>query len=101
MENFFGEGIPYGDPCWYHNWNVPYYKESHHRLRNDVRKFMEENVAPFVHEWDEAGKLPDDLLSKFAKAGLLAGVVGPPWPKKYANYPIAGGVTHEEVSMKT
>lgn len=62
-----------------------------------MRGFVEEHLMPFVHEWDEAGELPAGLAQKIAEAGILAGVVGPPWPTKYANYPIIGGVKHEEV----
>lgn len=62
-----------------------------------MREFVEKNLMPYVHEWDEAGELPKGLAQKFAEAGVLAGVVGTPWPKKYANYPIIGGIKHEEV----
>ena len=54
---------------------------------------------PFCHEWDEARALPKDLFKKCAQAGFLAGVLGAPWPKEYADYPIAGGVTHAEVKI--
>ena len=64
-----------------------------------MREFVEENLMPYVHEWDEEGSLPQDLPRKFAEAGILAGVVGTPWPTKYANYPIIGGVKHEEVCL--
>ena len=94
----FGEGIPFGDPLWYQGWHSPYYNESHHAFRAAVREFVEKNLAPYVHEWDERGELPRDLPRQFAQAGILAAVVGPPWPSEYAPYPILGGVKHEEVS---
>lgn len=90
--------MPFGDPCWYQDWNVPYYNESHIRFRREMRAFVEEHIMPFCHEWDEARALPKDLFRKCAKAGILAGVIGPPWPKKYADYPVIGGIKHEEVS---
>ena len=52
---------------------------------------------PFCHEWDEARALPLDLFRKCAKAGFLAGVIGPPWPAEFADYPIMGGLKPEEV----
>ena len=30
-ENTFGDLVPYGDPNWYHDWQSPYYNESHRR----------------------------------------------------------------------
>ncbi|CEI86068.1 Putative Acyl-CoA dehydrogenase [Rhizopus microsporus] len=36
----FGEGIPYGDPTWYQDWNSPYYKDSHIKLRKEIRGFI-------------------------------------------------------------
>lgn len=89
--------VPFGDPLWYQGWNVPYYKESHIRLREAMREFVDKNLMPYVHEWDEKGELPADLPRKIAQAGILAGVIGTPWPKRYADYPIIGGVTHDEV----
>ena len=95
----FGEMVPFGDPCWYQDWNVPYYNDSHRRLRKEMRDFVEKNITPFCEEWDEAKQVPADLFRKFADAGVLAGVIGPPWPTKYADYPrIIGGVKPEEVS---
>jgi len=93
----FGEMVPFGDPCWYQDWNLPYYTESHRRFRKEMRAFVEENIMPFCHEWDEAKSLPRDLFQKCAKAGFLAGVIGPPWPKEFADYPrIIGGIKPEE-----
>jgi len=93
----FGEQVPYGDPVWYQGWNVSYYNDSHRKFRRDVRIFVETHIMPYCHEWDEAHALPKGFLKKVADAGILAGVVGPPWPTKYAPYTrIAGGIKPEE-----
>jgi alkylation response protein AidB-like acyl-CoA dehydrogenase len=48
-----------------------------------VREFVEKEIAPYVHQWDEAKAVPKDLFAKCAEAGWLPAVVGAPWPTKY------------------
>ncbi|KAF9927815.1 hypothetical protein FBU30_002860 [Linnemannia zychae] len=72
----FGEMIPYGDPSWYQQWGSPYYKESHRRLRRYMRKFVDTDIMPFAHEWDEAKQVPMFLFKKCAEMGILAAVAG-------------------------
>lgn len=57
----------------------PYYKETHFRFRDKIRAFIQREVAPFVHEWDEQGTYPRELHEKAYKAGVL----GAMWPKEY------------------
>ena len=39
-----------------------FYNESHHAWREEVRKFVSKEIAPFVEEWEEAGGgVRDDL----------------------------------------
>mmetsp|Transcript_10785 Transcript_10785/g.15000 ORF Transcript_10785/g.15000 Transcript_10785/m.15000 type:complete len:522 (+) Transcript_10785:178-1743(+) len=85
--NEFGEMLPYSDPNWYQGFSSPYYKKSHVDWRKRVRDFVEEEIIPNCSEWDNSKeyKLPKELYVKFAKAGLLPGVVGAPWPKEYAS----------------
>lgn len=102
LQGAFGEMVPFGDPAWYQEWNVPYYNDSHRRFRAEIRAFVEENIMPFCHEWDENKALPKELFRKCAQAGMLAGVIGAPWPAEYADYPrIIGGIKPEEVSSLT
>lgn len=75
--------IPYGDPYWYQGFKSPYYKETHKRFRAKVRAFVEKELMPYVHEWDEAGTYPKDLHEKAYKAGIYAAV----WPKEYGGTP--------------
>lgn len=92
----FGELVPYGDPSWYQGWHSPYYNSSHHAFRAALRSFVDTELAPFVHEWDEEKSLPRDVWKKCADAGWLAGVVGPPWPSQYVGDRILGGVKAEQ-----
>jgi len=80
----FGELIPYGDPYWYNDdFKSPYYKETHKQFRAKVRTFVEKEIMPFCHEWDEAGTYPPELHEKAYKAGLLAEI----WPEEYGGTP--------------
>lgn len=40
-------------------------------LRDAVARFVAERIAPFVHEWDEAGAFPRSLYREAADVGLL------------------------------
>ncbi|ORX77514.1 acyl-CoA dehydrogenase NM domain-like protein [Basidiobolus meristosporus CBS 931.73] len=93
---YFGELIPFGDPSWYYA-PSPYYNDSHKRLRAALRKFVDSEIMPFTHEWDEAKKIPQELFIKLAKAGILSAVVGHPYPTAYAyTKNLIGDVTPEE-----
>ena len=54
--NFFGDGRPFGDPTWYQRWHTPYYKESHERLRAEVREWVSTEIEPNCFEWVVAMK---------------------------------------------
>ena len=110
----FGDLVPYGDPSWYRNYNrrvgqrtrhalqrraspqrrrgaltrawprSPYYTASHRAFRDKVRAFVDAEVTPHCDTWDRAKAIPRELFAKAYAAGLLPGVVGPPWPAAYA-----------------
>lgn len=88
----YGEQVPYGDPNWYQEWESPFYNDSHVRLRAKVRSFVDNEITPYVHEWDERKYLPKDLLLRVAKEGWLGACVGTPWPVEYLGDNIAGGI---------
>jgi acyl-CoA dehydrogenase len=43
----------------------------HEAWREQLRKFVDKEIAPFVDEWDEQGFLPAELWGKAAEFGLL------------------------------
>jgi len=79
----FGEGIPFGDPSWYQAFNSPYYNETHKKVRQVFREFTDEHLMGEVHEWDEAGKIPEEIYIEAGKSGALPLCIGRPWPEKY------------------
>ena len=50
-----------------------FYNESHHAWREEVRKFVSKEIAPFVEEWEEAGQFPAPARAH-TTAGLYAAV---------------------------
>ncbi|MEQ1833640.1 MAG: acyl-CoA dehydrogenase [Candidatus Eisenbacteria bacterium] len=54
-------------------------KEEHHQVREMVRKFSEDVVAPRARELDETETFPHDAVKQMAELGLL----GLPYPEKY------------------
>ncbi|PLS18784.1 acyl-CoA dehydrogenase [Bacillus sp. M6-12] len=49
----------------------PYFQEEHREFRMFVRSFIQEEVAPFINEWEEAGEFPLELLERMGELGLL------------------------------
>ena len=57
----------------------PFYTSEHEAYREVVRRFVEKEISPFAHEWDEAGGFPRELYEKAAAIGLL----GLGFPEEY------------------
>ena len=95
--NAFGEMVPYGDPAWYQDWESPYFNDSHRRFRAAIREFVDKEITPYCHDWDEARAVPSDFHKKCAKAGWLPLCIGTPYPKSYvSDVVLPGGLKHEE-----
>lgn len=43
--------------------------EEHRMLRDQIRKFVQQEVLPGVEKWEEAGTLPRELYEKLGDAG--------------------------------
>ena len=57
----------------------PYFTEEHEMIRQTVKRFCEEEIAPFAGEWDEAGIFPRELFPKAGALGLLGVRIDPQW----------------------
>src|SRR6202048_4284925 len=57
----------------------PFYTAEHEAYREVVRRFVEKEIEPYAHEWDEAGGFPRVLYEKAAAIGLL----GLGFPQEY------------------
>ncbi len=49
----------------------PALTSDHEEWRAQLRKWLEIEVVPYIDDWDEAGKIPDELWAKAADIGLL------------------------------
>jgi len=75
----FGDQTPFCEPSWYQGTHSPYYDDGHRAFRAKVRKFVEEDVRPYVEEWianssETKNGYPAELHEKAFKAGITAGL---------------------------
>ncbi|WP_372748236.1 acyl-CoA dehydrogenase family protein [Litorivivens sp.] len=49
----------------------PHLTPEHEAWRTQLRKFLDTEVVPYLDEWEEAGKIADELWPKAAEIGLL------------------------------
>lgn len=61
----------------------PYYTADHEAFRDQLRRFVAKEIAPFVDQWDEAGEFPRALYKAAAGVGLL----GLNFPEEYGGVP--------------
>ncbi|PHH62059.1 hypothetical protein CDD81_7615 [Ophiocordyceps australis] len=80
----FGDQVPFADPSWYQNYHSPYFNESHVAVRAEVRQWVEAEIEPNVHEWDEAKRVPESIYKEMGRRGYLAGLLGMAYPTQYA-----------------
>lgn len=69
-EDSFGNPAPFAEPAWYGSLASPYYGESHRRLRDSARKYLNEHIVPHLEEWEEQGHVPDEVRRQYAQSGL-------------------------------
>ena len=79
--------VPYAEPYWYFGtFKSPYYNESHAKLRQKCRDFIDKEILPHVSAWEEAGDYPKELH----QIAYDYGVLGAPWPVEYGGTPVEG-----------
>ena len=61
----------------------PFYTEEHEAWRRTLRRWVDNEIAPFVNEWDEAETFPRELYAKASEVGLLR--LG--FPEEYGGIP--------------
>lgn len=78
--------------------NSPYYTPDHEAFRDQVRRFVSNEIEPYINEWDEAGRVPREFFTKAADAGLLQ--MG--YPEELGGVPIPDQhysiIFHEELT---
>lgn len=66
-----------------------YFGETHHLVRQTVKKFVEKEIKPYVNDWEEQGSFPRELYQKAGEAGILG-----------IGYPEAYGGTGGDIFIK-
>jgi alkylation response protein AidB-like acyl-CoA dehydrogenase/putative sterol carrier protein len=56
-----------------------YLNDDHELFRENVRRFLDEEVAPHAVEWEQAGRLPRSIFRRMGELGYL----GIDFPEKY------------------
>ncbi|KAH7089244.1 acyl-CoA dehydrogenase [Paraphoma chrysanthemicola] len=95
---YHGSKIPYAEPPWSRGSPSPYLKDSHRKLRDAMRSWVESNVLPFTTSWEEDGEMPKEIYQRAAEDGILMPMGGgSSIPKEWAGkFPIIGGIAPEE-----
>lgn len=63
MDSFgaFGSTTPFAEPLWYSRTDNPNYNDSHRRLRQAIRRYVDTELVPFIPEWEEKGTVPPNV----------------------------------------
>jgi alkylation response protein AidB-like acyl-CoA dehydrogenase len=71
--------VPYAEPLWLRpQFKSPYFKESHRKFQKEVRKFIDEHVAPEAQEKEKSGEyISQELIDRMAANDMLAMRLGP------------------------
>lgn len=93
----FGNLGPWAEPSWYSSLASPYYNESHKRLRNALRSYIDENVKPYMLEWEEKGEAPEEERKRWARTGFAFGDV--PAPYRLKDIPGPAGIPVGELDI--
>ena len=57
----------------------PYFTEEHEMIRQTVKRFCREEIAPYAEQWDHEGIFPRELFKKAADLGLFGIRIDPEW----------------------
>jgi len=49
----------------------PFFTEEHEMLRDQVRRFVEEDIKPYGANWEQQGFVPREVLRKMGSLGFF------------------------------
>ena len=59
--------------------SFPHFTEEHELIRQTVKRFCQEEIAPHAAAWDSEGEFPRDLFRKAGALGLFGIRIDPKW----------------------
>ncbi|KAH0341882.1 acyl-CoA dehydrogenase NM domain-like protein, partial [Aureobasidium melanogenum] len=92
----FGSSAPFAEPLWYSRDSSPYYTSSHRKLRQAVRSYVDTEILPSCHDWENQGQVPPQVLKRHAELGYQAAAVYPMMKGHLSGVNLPGGVSCEE-----
>ncbi|KAK3181846.1 hypothetical protein K4F52_006913 [Lecanicillium sp. MT-2017a] len=87
--------IPWSEPAWYAGMESSYYNDSHRRLRDTVRQFVDENILPHALDWEAKGEAPKEVGMKLIQSGIVSDQIPPEY--RPANIPSIAGIPPEQM----
>ncbi len=60
-----------------------YFSKAHDLVRRSVKDFVDQEILPYIDDWEEAGEFPRELYKKAADVGIL----GTGYPEAYGGIP--------------
>ena len=91
----FGNLAPWSEPAWSHGIASPYYNESHRRIRDALRAYINEKILPCSLDWEEQGEVPRDVALEWARSGFAFSDV--PSEYRQQNIPTPAGIPLSEL----
>ncbi|KAF2767937.1 acyl-CoA dehydrogenase NM domain-like protein [Teratosphaeria nubilosa] len=73
----FGNLAPWSEPAWSQGIASPYYNDSHSKLRDELRAYVNEHILPYSLEWEEKGEAPREEALRWAQSGFSFADVPP------------------------
>lgn len=69
---------PFGDPLWLsrHIGSLSY-TDSHRRLQQEARTYVDTHISPFCEQWELQGSVPLDVIQRHSELGYMAVSVYP------------------------
>jgi hypothetical protein len=66
----FGKLAPWAEPAWSHGIPSPYYNDSHVKLRNALRTYVDTHILPDALDWEAKGEAPLEERLRWASSGF-------------------------------
>lgn len=90
----FGSVNPFSEPAWYNAISSPYYRNSHRKLRDFIRAYVDRELPPDkCAEWEEQGFVPDSVRVQHIQKGFLI----PGIPEAYSRgHALPGDIARDE-----